>query len=126
MFSLPFLALVAVTLIQEPATAQQPTVAVPNTNALMIVCDAEPSKFILLDSEGKWISSVREAKLNYTLQSPPTVDCVMYEGSFKPKNPKTKTWTIVELKSVSSEDFFGYIDALQDDPLAIKKMATKK
>ena len=126
MFYLPFVALLTVALVQEPASTPQPPAVVQSNNALMIVCDAEPSKFILLDSEGKWLSSVREAKLNYTLQAPPTIECTMYEGAFKPKNPKMKTWSITEIKSVSSEDFYGYIDALQEDPFAIKKMLTKK
>ncbi len=124
MFSLPVVALLALSFVQE-AAAPPPTPA-PNNNALLIVCDAEPSKFILLDSEGKWLSSVREAKLNYSLQQPPTIDCVMYEGPFKPNKPKTKVWTIVELKSVSSEEFYGFIESLQEDPFAIKKMAEKK
>lgn len=115
--------LLAVALIQEPAAQVQPQ---PNNNVLLIVCDAEPSKFILLDSEGKWLSNVREAKINYTLLAQPTIDCVMYEGPFKPKKPKTKTWNIVELKSVSSEVFYSYVDSLQDDPLAIRKMLNNK
>lgn len=124
MFSLPVIALIALSIVQE-AGAPAPTVAPANNNALLIVCDAEPSKFILLDSEGKWLSSVREAKLNYTLQAPPTIDCVMYEGPFKPAKPKNKIWNIVELKSVSTDEFYSFIDALQEDPYAIKKMIKK-
>lgn len=124
MFKIPVMLMLAFALLQEPTTTQPQPQA--NNNVLLIVCDAEPSKFILLDSDGKWLSSVREAKINYTLLAQPTIDCVMYDGPFKPSKPKTKTWNIIELKSVSSEEFYGYVDSLQDDPLAIKKMLSKK
>lgn len=123
MFYVTAVTMLALAFIQDPApTAQQPQA---NNNVLLIVCDAEPSKFILLDSDGKWLANVREAKINYSLLAQPTIDCVMYEGPFKPTKPKTKTWNIVELKSVSSEEFYNYVDSLQDDPSAIKKMLSK-
>lgn len=96
--------------------------AADNTEVFVIVCDAKPSQWLVLDSTGKWIPSVRAVDVTLTIgDNAPKATCTMWSGPIRPKNPIVKNWTLAQLKSVTEEEFSEMLDSLQDDPEAIRR-----
>lgn len=91
-------------------------------SVFLIVCDAKPGQVIVLDQNGKWISSVKGVEIKFDVGKSPTITCVIYEGLFRPSNPQTKTWVLAQMKTVASSEFQKMVDSLQTDPEAIKSM----
>lgn len=121
-FVLPLLLVVAaIGLVhaQEPDTPAPP---VANDSVFIIVCDAQPSQVLVLDSNGKWLSSVRTIEMTLVIgDTSPKVKGTMWSGPIKPKTPIVKTWTLAQLKSVTEEEFTEMVDSLQGDPDAIRR-----
>jgi hypothetical protein len=90
-----------------------------------IVCDSQPGKMLVLDSSGKWLSSVKSVEMRLEPGQPALVTCVMYEGTLKPSKPQIKSWTLSQIKSVSAAEFQQMVDAVQSNPEAIKEMLKK-
>lgn len=96
-----------------------------DTGALVIVCDANPNQMIILDSNGKWLSSVRNVEFKIDINNSATITCIMWNGPIRPTNPKIETWQLSQLKSVAENDFKSIVDSLQKDPEAIHNMLMK-
>lgn len=93
---------------------------------LVIVCDSNPEKWLVLDSDGKWIHSVRSIELKLEIgKSTPKAICTMWSGPIKPTNPEVKTWDLSQFKSVGAAEFDQMVDSVQGDPEAIKKRLSK-
>lgn len=93
----------------------------PPESVFLIVCDANPDKIIVLNGQGKWIPTVKEAMIKFQTGIKPKITCMMYSGFYKPTNPEVKVWQIAQLKSVTPVEFQQMIDSLQKDPESIKK-----
>jgi hypothetical protein len=114
---------IGLTYAQEPAAPDTP--AVSEDSVFVIVCDAKPSQWLVLDSTGKWVSGVRSVEVTLTIGSAtPTVKGTLWSGPIKPKNPQVKTWKLVQLKSVTEAEFQEMLDSLQTDSDAIRRRVT--
>jgi hypothetical protein len=100
---------------QEPDTQEDPV--------FVIVCDAKPGRWLVLDSTGKWISAVQIVDLGPISigDTTPKITCTMWSGPIKPNNPIIKTWNLAQLKSVTEPEFQEMLDSLQADPDAIRR-----
>jgi hypothetical protein len=93
---------------------------------LVIVCDSNPEKWLVLDSDGKWIHAVRSIEVKLEIgKSTPKAICTMWSGPIRPTNPEIKTWDLSQLKTVSPVEFDQMVDSVQSDPEAIKKRLSK-
>lgn len=93
---------------------------------LVIVCDSNPEKWLVLDSDGKWIHAVRSIEVKLEIgKSTPRAICTMWSGPIRPTNPEIKTWDLSQLKTVSPTEFDQMVDSVQSDPEAIKKRLSK-
>lgn len=134
---LPLVALLIVGLAygQETTENELPRLDDGNTTAaapaaansvFIICCDAKPGQILVLDSTGKWLSTVRDAEIKFTIgETVPTVKCTMWSGPFKPTNPEVRNWTLAQLKSVTATEFQQMVDSLQSDPEAIRRRVTQ-
>jgi hypothetical protein len=109
---------------EKPAEKRTEAPASPG-EAYVIVCDSNPSRVIVLDSQGKWISGVRTVEIKFEITQPATLQCLVYEGSIKPTKPPIKTWKLAQLKSVPTAEFQKMIDELQENPDGIRSMLKK-
>lgn len=112
---------------QESPTEEETTLttaAPAQGSAFIIVCDSSPNQVIVLDSQGKWLPTVRSAKVEIEIGKPASITCVMWSGQFKPSNPETRTWTLSQMKSVNAQQFQTYVDQLQTNPNAIAQGMT--
>ncbi len=91
----------------------------------MVACDSDPNKVILLDQNGRWLSTVKSVEMKFDIGQPITVTCMMYEGVIKPSKPQIKSWQLVQLKTVPVAEFNQMLDTLQSDAEAIKSMLSK-
>lgn len=99
----------------------------PGSGAVfLIVCDSDPTKIIVLDNSGKWMNNVKAANVSMKLGQPTSLECIMWDGPFKPSNPSCLTWELLQLQSMSAVEFQKMTDGLQSDPLFIKKIQDKK
>jgi hypothetical protein len=92
--------------------------------AFLVLCDAAPGQLIVLDSQGNWIPDVKSVSITIGIDNKSEMTTVAYVGVIKPTNPKTKTYELVQVKSVSKQQFTGIIDGLQSDPAYVKNSNT--
>ena len=116
------------TIVTVSATdAQVPTpvpTPVPGTitkdSVFIIICDEKPGQVFVIDSAGKWLSTIRDVTISFSIgQKIPSVVCTLWSGPFKPTNPEIKTFELVQLKSVTNNEFQSMIDASETDPEVI-------
>lgn len=116
------------TLAQEPATTE-PAGTIPRLDGgksvFMIVCDASPDKYIVLDQDGKWLPNVKQAQVRFDLGKAPMMTCTMYSGVYVPTNPEVKMWRLAQIRSVSTAEFQRTIDSLQSNPSLTKPTETQ-
>lgn len=111
------------TVSEEVGKPAAPTVvAAPVTGVYVVTDETNPGKIIVLDTNGKWLPTVREIRQETTLITGqnPTVVCVMYEGTYRPTQPSVKTWQLMQSKTVTSHEFQRLVDDLQTNPDALK------
>ncbi len=89
--------------------------------AYLVVCDSDPSKIIVLDVTGKWLSEVKTASIVIKIGSPATLRCELYSGSIRPSRPNIMNWDLAQVQSVTNADFQSMIDNLQTDPTYVKR-----
>jgi len=94
-------------------------------SAFVIVCDSQPSKMLVLDSTGKWMSTVKSVDVKVEIGQPATITCTLYEGYLKPTKPQVRTWQLAQMKTVTATEFQQMVDAIQSNPDAIKDMLKK-
>ena len=113
--------------IQAPVPAAPDKTPVATENSVfIIICDEKPGQAFVLDSTGKWLSTVRDVTISFTIgQKVPSVICTLWSGPFKPSNPEVKAFELMQLKSVTNAEFQSMIDALQTDPDAISRQITE-
>lgn len=93
----------------------------PTSKAFIVTCDSQPSKTIVLDSDGKWISNVKSVEVKFDIGgSGGIITCVMYDGLIRPTKPTVKSWILGQMKTVPAAEFQQLIDNLQVDPEAVK------
>lgn len=103
------------------ASSVNPDVASGNNHGFLIVCNNNPQKFIVLDNDGNWTPDVREAVIKLKIADDASMECVSFVGLIEPSNPKRVSWHLLEMKSVSDEEFQQMIDGLQADRGFLKK-----
>lgn len=91
-------------------------------SAFLVSCESQPNKVIVLDSTGKWVSTVKSIEIKFDIGAPATLVCVCYEGNFKPTKPQVKSWNLVQIKTVGAAEFQQMVDAVQGNPDAFKDM----
>lgn len=102
------------------------TPVAPTNSVFIIVCDAKPGQILVLDSTGTWLSTVRDAKIEFIIgENTPKVTCTMWSGPLKPTKPDVKSWDLAQLKSVTDAEFQKMVDSLQVDPEAIRRRVTE-
>ena len=110
---------------QEPATTK-PADTIPRLDGgksvFMIVCDESPDKYIVLDQDGKWLPTVKNAQIRFDLGKAPMMTCTMYSGIYVPTNPDVKMWRLAQMRSVSMAEFQRTIDSLQSNPSLTNKL----
>ncbi len=108
---------------QDPLTQILPNEESPKPetlpSAFVIVCDSAPGKVIVLDKDGKWISTTKAVDVRFIIGHEATISVVIYEGIVKPSKPEIRVWHLAQLKSVSALEFQKMVDNLQTDPTAI-------
>lgn len=94
---------------------------VENGSAFLIVCDAQPNKVLVLDSNGKWIPNVKGIELKLDIGAGSVVvSCTIYDGIVKPSKPQIRIFTVTQMKTTNAVEFQQLIDDLQSNPDAIK------
>lgn len=110
---------------QEPATTK-PAETIPRLDGgksvFMIICDASPDRYIVLDQDGKWLPNVKNAHIRFDLGKAPVMTCTMYSGVYEPTNPEVKMWRLAQMRSVSTTEFQRTIDSLQSNPSLTNKL----
>jgi hypothetical protein len=113
---------------EDPAPAAKKPVSAPATiltsgvkAVFCIICDAEPSKFIILDQDGQWVPDVHSAVFTFEPNKTAEITCTIWVGPYKPTKPTEKTWKLEQMMTVPKDQFSKYVDELQADPKAVAK-----
>ena len=86
----------------------------------MMWCDTQPGRVIVLDTTGKWLSTVESVEIKFEIDGQATIACTMHEGFVKTTKPVVKSFTILKIRTLPAPDFQKLVDDLQTDPNAIK------
>jgi len=108
----------------EDAIVNTPAITINSAAAasvFCIICDSEPSKFIILNQDGQWIPDVQSAIFAFESNKTAEITCIIWVGPYKPTKPTTKTWSLDQIMTVSKDVFDKYVDDLQKDPGAVAK-----
>lgn len=116
-----FLATIFLSFVAIATTAQEPIAEVPEAphanppSILVLINEAQPTQAIVYDTNGKWLSDIREIKIDIDLVGAGIMaDCVLWKGVLRPATPKTMKAPVKEIKSISAEMFAERLSKLND------------
>lgn len=88
-------------------------------SVVLIINSENNSQILVLDNGGTWLSDVREVKVSITigaaiLQQKPSVECVMYRGFIRPKNPEIQVFDLESILLADEKEFEEIVNKLHE------------